>query len=90
MTLEVVLTHEFLATPVALVLPVSQVRLDMRANVFPPAKDFTALRVQTSPLTSALVLLADVTLNLFWRDTCVFESGIEIELGQHRGTRQRA
>lgn len=50
MALEIVLPHKALAASIALELPVAEMCLNVRADVFPPAKDLAAVLIQTCPL----------------------------------------
>jgi cytosine/uracil/thiamine/allantoin permease len=73
------LAYEFLAASIALVLSIAQVCLDMRANIFSTTEDFAALWVETCPFAAVLILLADVALDFFRRDTGVLKAGIHFE-----------
>lgn len=80
MTLEVMLSHKAFATPIALVLSVAEMCLDMRANILPPAEDLAAILVQTCPLVRLGILLTDVALDFFGSDAGILETRIEFKI----------
>jgi hypothetical protein len=72
MALEVVLANETFTAAIASELSVSKVCLHMRPDVLSSSKHLATVWIHASPLSGGCVLLADVALYLFWRDTSIF------------------
>jgi len=85
MAFQVVLANEAFATSIALELPVAEMCLHMRANVFASAEYLAAILVKTGPFVGNGILLTDVAEHLFRSDASVFKACVNIEIIERLG-----
>jgi hypothetical protein len=77
-TLQIMLSDKTLAASIAPELSITQMCLDMGANVFSPTESLVTSRKEAGPPTVYDVLVADETLDIFWCNTGVLYASVNL------------
>ena len=90
-TLKVVLSNEALLASIALVLPVTEMCLNMCTYILTATKlCVPTAGIKTLPLVCYWVLFCHVIVNEFGIDARRFHAAVDIEVGKRHGTRSPA